>query len=50
MTRNQTVVLVTVLIVLAAGLAVSNYLWSLRDALRRSDVLAGRRISRRFVA
>ncbi len=42
--------LVIVMIVLAAGLAVSEYWFTLRDGLRRSDVRHGKRLSRRMAA
>jgi hypothetical protein len=60
MTKNQTgfglfsafgiELLVLLLLTLAAGLALSNYLFAARENVRRSDVRVGRRTQRRHLA
>jgi hypothetical protein len=60
MTRNRTAVdlffafgvefVVVLLVTLAIGLAISNYLWARREDLRRTDLRIKKRTSRRLVA
>lgn len=60
MTKNRTAIalfsafgvefLVLLLLTLAIGLAVSNYLWARREDLRRTDLRLDKRSSRRLAA
>jgi hypothetical protein len=60
MTRNRTAIdlfsalgvefVVVLLIALAIGLAISNYLWTRREDLRRIDVKINKRTARRLAA
>ena len=60
MTRNRTILglfptfgtelLVLLLLTLAIGVAVSNYMLTMREELRRSDLAHGKRASRRPAA
>jgi hypothetical protein len=60
MTRNRTAIdlfsalgvelVVVLMLALAIGLAISNYLWTRREDLRRIDVKINKRASRRLAA